>query len=65
MRRADRLERIVQQLRDGQLATARMLGQQLEVSDRTIYRDIAELQSSGVRIDGEAGVGYLLRGGRM
>lgn len=65
MRRADRLEQIVQQLRKGQLATARMLGEQLEVSDRTIYRDIAQLQSSGVRIAGEAGVGYLLRGDRM
>jgi len=62
MKRADRLDQIVLQLRGGQLATARMLGERLAVSDRTIYRDIAELQSSGVRIDGEAGVGYLLRG---
>jgi predicted DNA-binding transcriptional regulator YafY len=63
MRRADRLFQIVQQLRGGRLVTARMLGERLEVSDRTIYRDIADLQSSGVPIDGEAGVGYLLREG--
>ena len=33
------------------------------MSDRTIYRDISDLVSSGVPIDGEAGVGYLLRPG--
>lgn len=43
--------------------TARMLSERLEVSDRTIYRDIADLQSTGVPIDGEAGVGYLMRDG--
>src|SRR5690606_18695573 len=63
MRRADRLFQIVQQLRGGRLVTARMLGERLEVSERTIYRDIADLQSSGVPIDGEAGVGYLMRAG--
>jgi predicted DNA-binding transcriptional regulator YafY len=63
MRRADRLFQIVQQLRGGRLVTARMLGERLEVSDRTIYRDIADLQSTGVPIDGEAGVGYLMREG--
>lgn len=40
-----------------------MLGERLEVSERTIYRDIADLQSTGVPIDGEAGVGYVLRSG--
>ena len=63
MRRADRLFQIVQHLRGGRLVTARMLGERLEVSDRTIYRDIADLQSTGVPIDGEAGVGYILREG--
>lgn len=63
MRRADRLFQIVQHLRGGRLVTARMLSERLEVSDRTIYRDIADLQSTGVPIDGEAGVGYLLRDG--
>jgi predicted DNA-binding transcriptional regulator YafY len=61
MKRADRLSQIVQHLRDGRLVTAQKLGQWLEVSERTIYRDIADLQSTGVPIDGEAGVGYLMR----
>ena len=63
MRRADRLFQIVQQLRGGRLVTAKMLGEKLEVSERTIYRDIADLQSTGVPVDGEAGVGYILREG--
>lgn len=63
MRRADRLFQIVQHLRGGRLVTARKLSDILEVSERTIYRDIADLQSTGVPIDGEAGVGYLLREG--
>lgn len=63
MRRADRLFRIVQHLRSGRLLTARTLGERLEVSPRTIYRDIADLMASGVPIDGEAGVGYLMRAG--
>ena len=63
MRRADRLFQIVQYLRGGRLVTASQLGERLEVSDRTIYRDIADLQASGVPIDGEAGVGYLMRDG--
>jgi len=63
MRRADRLFQIVQYLRGGRLVTAAMLAERLEVSERTIYRDIADLQSSGVPTDGEAGVGYLMRDG--
>lgn len=63
MRRADRLFQIVQYLRGGRLVTAAMLAARLEVSERTIYRDIADLQSTGVPIDGEAGVGYVLRSG--
>ena len=43
--------------------TATMLAERLEVSERTIYRDIADLQSTGVPIDGEAGVGYVMRAG--
>jgi predicted DNA-binding transcriptional regulator YafY len=61
MRRADRLFRIVEHLRDGRLVTAQKLGEWLDVSERTIYRDIADLQSTGVPIAGEAGVGYLMR----
>lgn len=63
MRRADRLFRIVQHLRGGRLVTARKLAERLEVSDRTIYRDIADLQGSGVPIEGEAGVGYVMAAG--
>ncbi len=63
MRRADRLFQIVQHLRGGRLTTAAKLAERLEVSERTIYRDIADLQSTGVPIDGEAGVGYIMREG--
>jgi predicted DNA-binding transcriptional regulator YafY len=61
MRRADRLFRIVRILRGGRLQTARMLAEKLQVSDRTIYRDVRDLQTSGMPIEGEAGVGYTLR----
>lgn len=63
MRRADRLFQIVQLLRGGRLVTARILADKLEVSERTIYRDIVDLQGSGVPVEGEAGVGYLMRDG--
>ena len=63
MRRADRLFQIVQHMRGGRLVTARTLSDRLEVSERTIYRDIVDLQSSGVPVEGEAGVGYILREG--
>jgi len=61
MRRADRLFRIVQFLRQGRLQTAQTLAEKLQVSQRTIYRDIQDLQLSGTPIEGEAGVGYTLR----
>jgi len=60
MRRADRLFRIVQLLRGRRLSTAAWLAEKLEVSMRTVYRDVADLQAQGVPIDGEAGVGYRL-----
>lgn len=63
MRRADRLFQIVQFLRGGRLTTAAKLAETLEVSERTIYRDIADLIGSGVPIEGEAGVGYVMRTG--
>lgn len=63
MRRADRLFQIVQLLRGGRLVTARILADKLEVSERTIYRDIVDLQGSGVPVEGEAGVGYIMRDG--
>ena len=63
MRRADRLFQILQFLRGGRLTTAAQLAAKLEVTPRTIYRDIAHLIGSGVPIEGEAGVGYLMRDG--
>ena len=63
MRRADRLFQIVQYLRGGRLLTAKALADRLEVTKRTIYRDIADLIGSGVPIEGEAGVGYIMRDG--
>ena len=63
MRRAERLFRLVERLRAGRLVTARQLGREMEVSERTIYRDIAHLIGSGVPIEGEAGMGYVMREG--
>jgi predicted DNA-binding transcriptional regulator YafY len=60
MRRADRLFRIVQLLRGKRRVTASYLAQMLEVSERTIYRDMQDLSLSGVPILGEAGSGYRL-----
>jgi predicted DNA-binding transcriptional regulator YafY len=63
MRRADRLFRIVQLIRGRRLTTAAQLAERLEVSPRSVYRDIAALQAQGVPIEGEAGVGYRMRRG--
>lgn len=63
MRRADRLFEIVLLLGKGRAMTAHTLSEKLEVSERTIYRDMADLMASGLQVDGEAGVGYLLRPG--
>jgi len=60
MRRADRLFTIVQLLRGGRHVTARTLADKLEVSERTIYRDVDELTLCGVPIEGEPGRGYRL-----
>lgn len=63
MRRADRLFQIVSLLQNRKLTTARFLAEKLEVSERTIYRDIQDLIGSGVQIEGEAGMGYVLKKG--
>ena len=61
MRRADRLFRLVELLRSRSSCTGAWLADQLQVSLRTLYRDITDLSLSGVPIEGEAGVGYLLK----
>jgi predicted DNA-binding transcriptional regulator YafY len=63
MRRADRLFQLVQLIRGRRLSTAAFLAERLEVSARSVYRDIADLQRQGVPIEGEAGVGYRLGAG--
>ncbi len=60
MRRADRLFQLVHLLRARRHATGDGLARELRVSTRTVYRDVADLQRSGVPIRGEAGVGYRL-----
>jgi len=63
MRRADRLFELIQLLRGRKLSTAQWLAERLEVSLRTVYRDIADLKLQGLPLEGEAGVGYRLRPG--
>jgi predicted DNA-binding transcriptional regulator YafY len=64
MRRADRLFQIVQLLRRRRtVVTAAQIAGKLEVSERTVYRDIGDLIQSGTPIDGEPGVGYRLQPG--
>src|SRR6266481_1298524 len=64
MRRADRLFDIIQVLRGAkQPVTAAALAEELEVTVRTVYRDIATLQARRVPIEGAPGLGYVLRRG--
>jgi predicted DNA-binding transcriptional regulator YafY len=60
MRRTDRLFDIIQILRDGKLHRAQDIAERLEVSVRTIYRDMDTLVASGVPVAGERGVGYMI-----
>lgn len=61
MRRTDRLFELLQLFRPGKLLRGREIAETLEVSLRTVYRDIDTLIASGVPIEGKRGVGYLLR----
>ena len=64
MSKSERLFELLTLLRAKRYAvTAKELAERMEVSERTIYRDIQSLLSSGVPIQGEAGVGYLLQAG--
>lgn len=61
MRKAERLFQLVTLLRGRkQILTAEFIAKSLQVSVRTVYRDIQALSLSGVPIEGEAGVGYRL-----
>jgi predicted DNA-binding transcriptional regulator YafY len=61
MRRADRLIDLIGHMRGGRVITAEELAGRLEVSVRTVYRDLVTLQSQGFAIEGQAGFGYVLR----
>lgn len=61
MRRTDRLFDLIQILRDGRLHRAGEMAAKLGVSTRTIWRDMATLMASGMPVEGERGVGYILR----
>lgn len=61
MRRTDRLFDLIQILRDGRLHRAAEMADALGVSVRTIWRDMATLMASGMPVEGERGVGYILR----
>ena len=64
MSRSNRMFEIIQVLRRArQPMTASRIAQLLEVTPRTIYRDIGALQSMRVPIEGEAGIGYVMRAG--
>ncbi|WP_404400136.1 helix-turn-helix transcriptional regulator [Pelagibacterium halotolerans] len=64
MRRTDRLFQIIQILRSRRRpVTGRDLADELEVSLRTLYRDMAELTAQRVPVKGEAGTGYVLEDG--
>src|SRR5580704_12786262 len=62
--RSERLLSLLQALRRRRLpVTGRVLADELGVSLRTLYRDIASLQGQGAEIEGEAGLGYVLKPG--
>jgi predicted DNA-binding transcriptional regulator YafY len=65
MKRVERLFRLILLLRDGRVLTGQHLSEKLGVSSRTVYRDISDLADSGVPIDGQSGVGFLLRDERQ
>lgn len=61
MTRDDRLFELIQILRDGRLHTAAELAAKMGVSTRTIWRDMAVMSGSGLPVEGERGLGYILR----
>jgi len=66
MTRSERLLRLLQLLRRYRRAVSgQILAEELGVSIRTLYRDIASLQAQGATIEGEPGVGYVMKPGFM
>ena len=61
MKRDQRLYDLVQLMRDGKLRTAAELAQVMGVSTRTIWRDMAIMAETGLPVEGERGMGYILR----
>lgn len=61
MKRDQRLFDLVQILRDGRLHTAAELAAAMGVSTRTIWRDMAMMAATGIPVEGERGLGYILR----
>lgn len=65
MSRSTRMFEIIQILRRAEApVTAQRIADALEVTRRTVYRDIAALMAMRLPIQGEAGIGYVMRGGR-
>ena len=60
MGRSDRLFELIQLLRDGRLHRGQDLARQLGVSLRTLYRDMDTLTASGIPVEGERGLGYMM-----
>lgn len=60
MRRSDRLFELIQILRDGRLHRGTDMAKRLGVSLRTLYRDMDTLIASGVPVEGERGLGYMM-----
>jgi len=66
MSRSERLLELLQILRRHRRpVTGRALAGELGISLRTLYRDIASLQAQGAEIEGEPGLGYVLKPGYM
>jgi predicted DNA-binding transcriptional regulator YafY len=64
MRRADRLFQIIQILRrNDRLTRAQDIAEEMEISVRTVYRDISDLIANSVPIEGARGLGYVLHDG--
>ncbi|MDN5786259.1 YafY family protein [Pseudorhodobacter sp.] len=61
MSRDQRIFDLIQRMRDGKLHTAAELARDMRVSTRTIWRDMAMMAATGIPVEGERGLGYILR----